>query len=113
MNMARCLHPRSAIERLDISRDEGGRGLLNVTEMHDRISVGLAMYTCNSDIKFMESVKEHELAKWSGTRLKDCITTLERYGIEATIIKGGSILVNGENMKAKKVWPDTEDSESK
>ena len=45
MNMARCLHPRSAIGRLYISRDEGGRGLLNVTEMHDRISVGLAMYT--------------------------------------------------------------------
>ena len=31
MNMARCLHPRSAIGRLYISRDEGGRGLLNLT----------------------------------------------------------------------------------
>ena len=82
--------------------------------MHDRISVRLAMYTCNSDSKFMESVKEHELTKWSGTRLKDTITTLERYGIEATIMEGVSILVNGKNMKAKKsVWPDTEDSESK
>ena len=32
MNMARCLNPRSAIERLYIRRDEGGRGLLNVTD---------------------------------------------------------------------------------
>ena len=53
------------------------------------------MYTCNSDSKFMESVKEHELTKWSGTRIKDFITTLERYMIEATIMEGGSILVNG------------------
>ena len=102
MNMARCLHPRSAIERLYISRDEGGRGLLNVTEMHDRISVGLAVYTCSSDSKFMESVKEHELAKWAGTRIKECVTTLERYGIEATITEGGSLLIDGENMKAKR-----------
>ena len=71
--------------------------------MHDRISVGLAMYTCNSDCKLMESVKKHELAKLSATRIKDCKMTLERYGIEATIMEGASILVNGDNMKAKKV----------
>ena len=73
------------------------------------------MYTYNIDSKSMESVKEHELAKWSGTRLKDCITTLERYGIEATIMEGGSILHGKwrEYEGKESVWPDTEDSKSK
>ena len=38
--MEQCLHPQTAIERLYFSRDEGGRGLLNIVEMHDRSALG-------------------------------------------------------------------------
>ena len=37
-----------------------------------------------------------------GTRLKECVTTLDRYEIEATITEGGSLLIDGANMRAKK-----------
>ena len=79
--MEQCLHPRAAIERLYLSRDQGGRGLLNIVEMHDRISVGMA-----SDSKFMKSVQEHEISKLAGTRMKDAVTILNRYGFDATVV---------------------------
>ena len=64
MHMEQCLHPRAAIERLYLSRDQGGRGLLNIVEMHDRISVRMATYISTSDSKFTKSVKEDEVCKW-------------------------------------------------
>ena len=84
MHMEQCLHPRTAIETLYLSRDEGGRGLLNIVEMHDRISIRIATYISTSDSKFMKNVKEHEIGKWAGTRMKrDAVTILNRYGSAA------------------------------
>ena len=103
MHMAHCLHPRAAIERLYLSRDEGGRGLLNILELHDRIGAGLAVYITTCGSMFMESVKEHETNKWAGTRLKDCVTTLQRYGIDSIKSDDGYIMADGEHMKPKKV----------
>ena len=87
MHMEQCLHPRAAIERLYLSRDQGGRGLLNIVEMHDRINVGMATYISTSDSKFMKSVKEHEISKWAGTSMKDAMH--------------GCLTINDEVIKSK------------
>ena len=63
MHMEQCLHPRAAIEILYLSRDQGVRDLLNIVEMHDRISVGMTTYISISNNKFMKSVKEHEISR--------------------------------------------------
>ena len=42
MHMDECLHPWVAIERLYLRRGQSGRSFLNIVEMHDRISVGMA-----------------------------------------------------------------------
>ena len=67
--------------------------------MHDRINVRMATYISTSDSKFMKNVKEHEISKWAGTRMKDAVTILNRYGSAAD---DGCLTINNEVMKSKK-----------
>ena len=70
--------------------------------MYDRISVGMATYISTSDSKFMKSVKEHEISKWAGTRMKDAETILNRYGFDSIVADDDCLIINNEVMKSKK-----------
>ena len=70
--------------------------------MYDRISVGMATYISTSDSEFMKSVKEHEISKWAGTRMKDEVTILNRYGFDAAVADDGCLTINNEAIKSKK-----------
>ena len=100
MTKAKCHHPRSAVERLYLGRDKGGRGLVSVEELHDRVTTGFAAYLNTSSSRFLKCVVEHDLYKWEGTHLKDAVTILTRYGIESVVDGKGAILVDGVEQKS-------------
>ena len=103
MTAARCHHPRSAVERLYLPRDKGGRGLLSVEELHDRVYTGFAAYLNTSSSRFLKCVVEHNLHKWRGTHLKSAVTILSRYGIESEISDKGAIIIDGTEQKGYKL----------
>lgn len=62
MNMNRSLHPRSSVQRIYLQRDLGGRGLLSVELLHDRLVLGTACRVLNSSDPLLQLVRDHELA---------------------------------------------------
>lgn len=61
MNICRSLHPRASVPRNYLPRQQGGRGLLSVECLHDRIVLGVACQVTNSSDPLMELVRQHEL----------------------------------------------------
>ncbi|CAG0895382.1 unnamed protein product [Darwinula stevensoni] len=61
MNLHRSLHPKSSVQRLYLPRDEGGRGLLGVRHLHDRVTIGTAIrLLTNGDDPLLSLVITHE-----------------------------------------------------
>lgn len=105
MHMNQCLHPRAEVERLYLRRREGKKGLIILAEMYDRVNAGMAIYTSISESKCMKSVKEHEMSTWTRTRLKEAVTILNRYEIDADITDDGNFLIDNEQVRPKKASP--------
>ena len=103
MTGAKCHHPQSAVERLYLKRNEGGRGLISVEELHDRVSTGFAAYLNTSSSRFLKCVVEHNLYKWNGTKLKTAVTTLSRYGIDSEVNDKGAIVIGSIDQKSHTV----------
>lgn len=62
MTIYRSLHPKSSVPRLYLPRHLGGRGLLSLECLHNRIALGTAIAVCNSTDPLMRLVCDHESA---------------------------------------------------
>ena len=55
--MHKGLHPKSNVDRLYISRKEGGRGLLNVEDTVHLAIIGLLKYVGNSEERLLNAAR--------------------------------------------------------
>lgn len=62
MHLNRSLHPRSSVPRIYLPRQQGGRGLLNLECLHDRVVLEMACSIIRSTDPLLSFVKEHERA---------------------------------------------------
>jgi hypothetical protein len=59
------LHPRTNEDRLYLSRNEGGRGLLNVEDTVNMAKIGLSKYIDNSEERLLRAARQ-TIAKHGG-----------------------------------------------
>ena len=65
MTMHNALHPRGNIDRLYISRSEGGRGLLNVEDTVNLAKLGLQGYVKMNDERLISAARgADEVTDW-------------------------------------------------
>nr|CAH7756697.1 unnamed protein product [Callosobruchus chinensis] len=62
MNMERSLHPKSSVPRIYLPRHLGGRGLLSLERLHNRVVLATACYVTRSTDPLICFVREHEKA---------------------------------------------------
>lgn len=74
----RMLHPNSAIERLYLSRSEGGRGMLNLEEQHSREKENLVKYFCKSNLPIHKTLLRID-KKLSVLNLSSPVTPLSNF----------------------------------
>nr|CAH7732997.1 unnamed protein product [Callosobruchus chinensis] len=60
MNMERSLHPKSSVPRIYLPRHLGGRGLLSLERLHNRVVLATACYVTRSTDPLICLVREHE-----------------------------------------------------
>uniref|UniRef100_A0A6V7LE95 Reverse transcriptase domain-containing protein n=1 Tax=Bracon brevicornis TaxID=1563983 RepID=A0A6V7LE95_9HYME len=82
MNIHRSLHPRSSSPRLYFPRECGGRGLLRVESLHDRLVLGVACDVVNSTDPLMDFVHEYELRGVQAFLYKAADGAAEALGLE-------------------------------
>ena len=63
LNMYKMLHPKADVERLYISRKDGGRGLIEVETAFKIATIGLDHYLKNKDGQYPKQVLEHDTSK--------------------------------------------------
>lgn len=61
MNIHRSLHPKSSIQRIYLPRDQGGRGLLGLEYLHDRVVLETSARVLRDRDPLMRLVAAHEL----------------------------------------------------
>lgn len=62
MNIHRSLHKKSSLQRIYLPRHLGGRGLLNLECLHDRIVLGTCIRALRSEDPLLQLVTDHEFA---------------------------------------------------
>nr|CAH7733875.1 unnamed protein product [Callosobruchus chinensis] len=62
MNMERSLHPKSSVPRIYLPRHLGGRGLLSLERLHNRVVLATACYVTWSTDPLICFVRDHENA---------------------------------------------------
>nr|CAI5831945.1 unnamed protein product [Callosobruchus analis] len=62
MNMERSLHPKSSVPRIYLPRHLGGRGLLSLERLHNRVVLATAFNVTRSNDPLIRFVREHENA---------------------------------------------------
>jgi hypothetical protein len=60
MRVYRSLHPNSSVQRIYLPRNMGGRGLLSLERMHDRMVIAMASRVAVSTDPLLQSVRVHE-----------------------------------------------------
>ena len=61
MTMHKVLHPKSNVDRLYISRNEGGRGLLSVEDTIETSKIGLERYVQESKERLLSAAKRSDM----------------------------------------------------
>ena len=86
MRKYQCHHYNSAIERVNLPRSQGGRGLCSFPLDHDRAVVNLARYLHTANDPLIAVVVKHqkwlECSKQRRTVLKEARLILRSHGIE-------------------------------
>lgn len=62
MHLNRSLHPKSSVPRIYLPRQQGGRGLLSVEYLHNRVVLETACLIIKSTDPLLQFVKDHERA---------------------------------------------------
>ncbi|XP_039289959.1 uncharacterized protein LOC120352632 [Nilaparvata lugens] len=62
MHMERSLHPRSSVARIYLPRHEGGRGLLGLENLHNRVALQFVCSIQRCSDPLMQLVHDHEVA---------------------------------------------------
>ncbi|GJQ79213.1 hypothetical protein Trydic_g5459 [Trypoxylus dichotomus] len=60
LTMCRSLHPNASVQRLYLPRREGGRGLINIEWLHNRLVIGAVYQIHRSSDSLMCMVREAE-----------------------------------------------------
>ena len=116
-----CLSIHSNTKRLYLTRKNGGRGLLNVHHLHNRVIVSLVGYIFNANSEHAKLIKKFWMNKRMGTLLKKAEDIIEDAGLNLAftvngIEKDGDILnhrklgylLKKEYQKQYASWVDTE-----
>ena len=61
MTMHKALHPKSNVDRLYISRNEGGRGLISVEDTIETSKIGLERHVQESKERLLSAAKRSEI----------------------------------------------------
>ena len=85
MHLHRSIHPRSSVSRTYLPRHQGGRGLLNLECMHDRLVLGMACRVANTEDPLLRFVREHEVANVGAFLFKAAERAAETFGLEFTL----------------------------
>lgn len=56
------IHPRSSVSRIYLLRNHGGRGLLSLEYMHDRLVSGIVCEIPRSAVPLQRLVRQHKVA---------------------------------------------------
>jgi len=94
MNMHRSLHPQSSVDRLYMPRDQGGRGLASVEQMHDRVVLGMACRVLQGTDPLLRFVAAHERAGLGAILFKQAGTSARDLGIVLDI--GAKAAIDGK-----------------
>lgn len=76
----RKLHPKSCIERVNISRNEGGRGLIDIAALHEKQIKGLRQYFLNKDTPIHKAIVKID-RNYTPLNLSQNYDTEDRYTI--------------------------------
>ena len=61
MTMHKALHPKSNVDRLYISRNEGGRGLISVEDTIETSKIGLERHIQESKERLLSAAKRSDM----------------------------------------------------
>jgi hypothetical protein len=84
LNMQRSLHPRSSVPRIYLPRHQGGRGLLSLECMHNRIVLGMACTVIKSSDPLLRFVNDHEKAGVGAFLFKAAERAADELGLQFT-----------------------------
>ena len=83
MTMHKALHPKSNVDRLYISQNEGGRGLLSVEDTIEKSKIGLERYIQESKERLLSAAKtldmevKETVKQYKDRRAKERIRKME------------------------------------
>ena len=96
------LNKHSNCQRLYLKRKDGGRGLLNIHDTHNRTVASLVAYIFNARSEHAKLIKEFWINKKEGTQLKKVEDLMEELNAEIRFSEDG-VHQNGELINHKKV----------
>ena len=105
MNINRSLHPRSSVQRIYLPRQHGGRGLLNLECLHDRLVLGTADNVLRSQDLLMKFVTEHEFSGKGAFLFQAAERAALRLGLNDFIpdrMNAGVVLSSAERSRISK-----------
>ena len=85
----RSFNCHSNCKRLYLSRKEGGRGLLNIHDVHNRTVTCLVAYIFNANPEHAKLIKKFWIHKKEGTQLKKVEDIIEDLGIRVSFTEDG------------------------
>ena len=85
----RSFNCHSNCKRLYLSRKEGGRGLLNIHDVHNRTVTCLVAYIFNANSEHAKLIKQFWMYKKEGTQLKKVEDIIEELGIRVSFTEDG------------------------
>ena len=97
MNMHRSQHPKSSVERVYLPRHLGGRGLLQVENLHDRSVLSTACRIMQGKDPLLQMVASHERADKGAFILKSAQKTAQCLGI--TLATGRKPTMDGRPIE--------------
>ena len=89
MTINRSLHPKSSVPRIYLPRDLGGRGLIGLEYMHDRVVLSTACRVFNSADPLLQLVKSHELTGAGAFLFQAANRAADNLGLDLDFSLGG------------------------
>ena len=101
LTASRSHHPKASVQRLYLPRHRGGRGLLNLEHLHDRLTLGMTCRVIRSEDPLLKLVFHHELKGNRAFLVKAAERAVESLSLSLNITKTGSTF-QGESIEALK-----------
>ena len=91
-------------ERLYLKREEGGRGLKSVRDIHMETRLCVACYMSKSTSQWIKAAWRREQVKEENAIIAECLTIMEEVGVRMRF-EGGNVSLDDELVEAE--WKPT------